>query len=199
MTTDPPLRPGRQKLSRDEVRAHQRNRIFAALEQVMASQGYQNTSVADVIKVAGVSRQTFYQLFTSKQDCFVAGYSRRQDALIARVTANLPDDGVMDRFAIVLRAYLKSIAADPGRSRLYLVGVYAAGPEAIARRLELQQQFVDGLVAVFRARTEQDRFNCWAIVAAVSTMVTSALLADDADAVVALHEPVLAMAGRLMA
>jgi TetR/AcrR family transcriptional regulator len=199
MTTDPPLRPGRQKLSRDEVRTHQRNRIFAALEQVMGDKGYQDTSVADVIKVAGVSRQTFYQLFASKQDCFVASYARRQDSLIARAVANLPDDGAMDRFAIVLRAYLKGIAANPGRSRLYLVGVYAAGPDAIARRLELQQQFVDAVAAVFRARTEQDRFNCWAIVAAVSTMVTSALLADDADAVVALHEPVLAMARSLMA
>ena len=69
------LRPGRHQLSRDEVRSHQRERIFGALEAVMATQGYSSTSVADIIKSAGVSRQTFYELFTSKQDCFLASYA----------------------------------------------------------------------------------------------------------------------------
>lgn len=198
MNTNPRLRPGRHQLSREEVRAHQNKRIFTALEQVMSEKGYLDTSVADVIKAAGVSRQTFYQLFTSKRDCFVAGYTRRQESLIARVAELVVGDTPMERFAVVLRAYLAFIASDPGRSRLYLVGVYAAGPEAIAHRLELQQQFVDGISGLFDARTEQDRFNCWTVVAAVSTMVTTALLSGDEDAVLALYDPVLAMTGRLM-
>lgn len=198
MTTDSPLRPGRHQLSRDEVRAHQRKRIFTALEQVMSDKGYLDSSVADVIKVAGVSRQTFYQLFTSKQDCFVASYTRRQELLIAKVLDDVAAGTAMERFAVLLRAYLWSIAEDPGRSRIYLVGVYAAGPEAIAHRLALQQQFVDGVATVFDASSTQDRFNCWTVVAAVSAMVTNALLADDADAVLDLYDPVLAMAQRLM-
>lgn len=199
MTATPRLRPGRHQLSRDEVQAHQRKRIFTALETVMSEKGYLDTSVADVIKTAGVSRQTFYQLFTSKQDCFVASYTRRQESLIASVLDKLAGDTSMERFALLLRAYLWSIAECPGRSRLYLVGVYAAGPEAIAHRLELQQQFVDGVAGVFDATTEQDRFNCWTLVAAVSAMVTNALLADDADAVLELYDPVLAMTAQLMA
>lgn len=198
MTTDSRLRPGRHQLSRDEVRTHQRKRVFAAMEQVMAEKGYLDTSVADVIKAAGVSRQTFYQLFTSKQDCFVASYTRRQEALISSVLDDLAGDTPMERFAVLLRAYLWSIAEDPGRSRIYLIGVYAAGPEAIAHRLELQQQFVDGVAGLFDASTAQDRFNCWTVVAAVSAMVTNALLADDADAVLELYDPVLAMTERLM-
>jgi TetR/AcrR family transcriptional regulator len=199
MNTDPRLRPGRQKLTRDEVRLHQRKRIFAALEREMSDRGYLHTSVADIIKTAGVSRQTFYELFTSKQDCFVASYTRRQDSLIARATAQVDGDTPMERFGVVLRAYLASMAADPGRSRLYLVGVYAAGDEAIAHRLRLQQQFADAVAGFFEATTDQERFNCRTLVAAVSTMVTTALLDDDVDAVLALYDPVLAMAGRLMA
>ena len=199
MNTTPRLRPGRQKLSRDEVRVHQSKRIFTALEKVMSEKGYLGTSVADIIKAAGVSRQTFYQLFTSKQDCFVASYTRRQDSLIANIVDHVTGDTPMERFARVLRAYLTSMAVDPGRSRLYLIGVYAAGPEAIAHRLRLQEQFVDAMAGVFAATTEKDRFNCRAVIAAVSTMVTTALLDDDADAVLALYDPVFAMTGRIMA
>ena len=164
----------------------------------MSVNGYADTSVADIIRGAGVSRHTFYELFSSKQDCFVASYARRQGALIARIVEGLPDGARMDRFALLLRAYLSIIASDPGRSRLYLVSVYAAGPEAIARRLELQQEFADGVAGVVGAQSDQDGFNCWTLVAAVSMMVTNALLSDNADAVRDLYDPVLAMAHRLL-
>jgi AcrR family transcriptional regulator len=168
----------------------------------MARQGYSQTSVTDIIKGAGVSRQTFYELFASKEDCFLASYARRQGVVLGEVlgevlgaeTAAPP----MQRFATLLRAYLTVMAADPALSRLYLIGVYAAGPQAIAKRLELQQQFVDGVAAVFGARTEQDRFTCRAIVATISTLVTNALLQDDSRAVLDLHEPIVRVAEQLM-
>lgn len=198
-SADSRLRPGRHQLSRDEVRAHQRKRVFAAMEQVMSAKGYLDASVADIIRAAGVSRQTFYELFTSKQDCFVASYTRRQESMIARITDLATGATPLERFGVVLRAYLESMAADTGRSRLYLVGVYAAGDEAIGHRLVLQQQFADGVADIFGATTEQDRFHCRTVIAAVSAMVTTALLNDDADAVRALYGPVYAMTGRLLA
>lgn len=198
MNSNEQLRPGRQQRSRDEVRSHQRERIFAALEDVMGQKGYAETSVADLIEAAGVSRQTFYQLFTSKQDCFVASYARRQGSLISRIVDQTTGETPMDRFAAFLHVYLTHMDANRNRSLLYLVGVYAAGPEATARRLALQQDFVDGVASLFDARTAQERFHCWTLVAAVSTMVTSALLENRAGAVMELYAPTLAMMRRLM-
>jgi AcrR family transcriptional regulator len=193
------LRPGRHQLSRDQVRTHQRDRIFLALETVMALQGYPGTSVADIIKSAGVSRQTFYELFSSKEDCFLGSYARRQAAVLDEILRTPATTAPMERFATLLRTYLTAMAADPALSRLYLIGVYAAGPQAIAKRLELQQQFVDGVATVFQATTEHDRFTCRAIVAAISTLVTNALLEDDSHAVLDLHEPIIRVAEQLMA
>ena len=194
------LPTGRHQLSRDQVRDHQRDRIFRALETVMAAQGYVETSVADVLSHAGVSRQTFYELFTSKQDCFLAGYSARQGSVIEVIFQTPPAPSAMDRFATLLHTYLSVMAADPGLSRLYLVGVYAAGPDAVAKRLELQQQFVNGVADVFDARTSQQRFICQALVAAISTLVTNALLEDDPGAALGgLHEPLIDLAERLLA
>jgi AcrR family transcriptional regulator len=192
------LRPGRQHLSRDEVRSHQRERIFEGLESAMGAKGYGDTSVADIIKIATVSRQTFYELFTSKQDCFLASYGRRQGAVIEAMLDAPADGPPIRRFGALLRNYLSVMSADPGLSRLYLIGVYTAGPEAMAKRLELQQQFVEGVATIFDAQSEQDMFMCRALVASISTMVTNALIEDDPQAVLDLYDPLVEMAKRLM-
>jgi AcrR family transcriptional regulator len=198
MTISNQLQRGRHQLSRDEVRTHQRDRIFGALEVVMAANGYVDTSVADIIKAAGVSRQTFYELFSSKQDCFLAGYARRQDSFIEGIFRTPSSTAPMERFKKLLRAYLEVMARDPALSRLYLIGVYTAGQEAVTKRFELQQQFVDAIVRVFEAQTEKDRFVCRALTASISMMVTSAVLDDDSDAVMNLYQPLVDVAARLM-
>ncbi|BDX30605.1 hypothetical protein TUM20985_11520 [Mycobacterium antarcticum] len=198
MTDTRRLSPGRHQLSRDEVRTNQRERIFAALETVMSVKGYPDTSVADVIKGAGVSRQTFYQMFRSKQDCFVAGFAERQGAVIELIMATPESDDPMTRFESLLSNYLAAMAANPALSRLYLIGVYAAGREAIAVRLGLQQQFVDGVAMVFGARTDLHRFSCQALVAAISTLVTNALLDDDPQTVLDLTKPLVEVARKIM-
>ncbi len=198
-TTSKQLRPGRQGLSRDEVRTHQRERIYLALEAEMSAKGYTDTSVADIVKGAGVSRQTFYELFASKQDCFLASYARRQGSVVAAIFETVATDSPLERFAALLHTYLSVMAANPSMSRLYLIGVYAAGPEAVTIRLDLQQQFVEGVAAVFDARTDQNRFACRTLVAAISTLVTNALLDDDPQALANLHQPLVAVARQLMA
>lgn len=52
----------------------QRHRINQAMIEVVSERGYPETRVVDVIGVAGVLRKTFYELFESKEDCFLAAY-----------------------------------------------------------------------------------------------------------------------------
>ena len=52
-----------------------------------AAKGYQATSVADILKEAGVGRETFYRYFNDKEDCFVAA----NDALIENLEAQVSD------------------------------------------------------------------------------------------------------------
>ena len=79
---------GRHKLAREEVVASQRERILRALAAAMAEKGYADTSVADVLSGAGVSRQTFYELFTDKQDCFMSAYEIAVDQILEGVKEN---------------------------------------------------------------------------------------------------------------
>lgn len=192
------LASGRHSLSRDEVAANQKQRLFQALGEVMGTKGYSNTTVEDLIKHAGVSRATFYQHFDPKLDCFMAGYANMQGYVIEAIF-EVPATGTpIQRFGFMLRRYLGFLALDPRTSRLYLLEVYAAGPDAMRRRMQLQQEFVDGVAKIFKARSKADRFACQALVASIAMLVTTALVDADSDAILALEKPVLKFAERAL-
>ena len=72
--TPPAMRPppGRHPLPREFIARHQRARIIAALAEETVEQGYRAVTVADIVRRAGISRNTFYESFDSKEDCFLA-------------------------------------------------------------------------------------------------------------------------------
>jgi AcrR family transcriptional regulator len=198
MTRAARLPRGRHELSRAQVAASQRGRMLRAVADAMTELGYVNTSVAEIIKRAGVSRETFYEQFASKQECFAAALEATMDNLGAVMTTSLGSHGTpLARFDRALAAYLDALAADPATARLFLIETYAAGPEVMRRRLELQQLFVDGIAGVFGA-TAADRFVCEALVAAVVGMVTGRMVHDDVAGLRELRAPLVELAGRLL-
>ena len=76
---------GRHAAPRPVVREAQRARMLAAMVQVVAEKGYGRVAVADVIERAGVSRKTFYEQFSNKDDCFVAAYDATVYELLATI------------------------------------------------------------------------------------------------------------------
>jgi AcrR family transcriptional regulator len=190
---------GRHGLTREEVVRSQRDRMLRAVAQTMAHKGYVATTVADVLRAAGVSRETFYEQFKSKEDCFAHALEAAARILLAGLSEAQGADGdPLDRLHRTLRVYLDTLAAESEFARLFLVEVYAAGPEALARRAAVQRAFVDLVIDGLGARTAEDRFACEAFVAATSSMVTTRLATNDVDGLRALHRPLLRLAGRLL-
>jgi AcrR family transcriptional regulator len=191
---------GRHHLSRADVAGQQRARILTALADVLTERGYAATPVAAVIERAGVSRETFYQRFASKQDCFIAALEDAVGELATSLSAALeaPQKTPLERYDDMLHSYLDTLAAHPAMARLFLVETYAAGPEAMRRRLELQQQFVDGLARTFGARTSAERFACEALVAATVSLVTARFVTGELRGLGALRPSLVALAGRLL-
>lgn len=184
---------GRHGLSRAEVEASQRDRMLAALTDAMAEKGYVGTAVQDVIKRAGVSREAFYRLFTSKHDCFMAAFASTGEQITERLTsANVSSGDPVERFARLFDAYLDFIASRPAWARLFLVEVHAVGQDAIAARLQLQQRFIDGVAELFNARTDEQRFACATVVAATASMITGPLVAGDVTGLRAIGPRVVA-------
>ncbi|NGZ99893.1 TetR/AcrR family transcriptional regulator [Nocardioides sp. W3-2-3] len=141
----PTLPRGRHGLSRAEVQAAQRERIFTAMADAMAERGYVATPVAEIIRRAGVSRETFYQQFASKQDCFLAAYDWATDALRTGFAAGLAAEGPpLERFGTLLASLSRgagrgapALAAVPGRDlggRHRRAAAPAGGPARGGRR-----------------------------------------------------------------
>lgn len=192
---------GRHGLSREQVRASQRGRMLAAVAASVADHGFANMTVADVIKRAGVSRETFYEQFADKQDAFLAALDAGADGMIAFLRAALdsPAGDPLERLDRTLTAYLSTLAAAPSYAKAFLIDAYGAGDAAIARRIDLQQRFVDLMAEALGIEpdAEADRFACEALVAAVSSLVTARIGAGRADELPDLRDPLIDLSRRL--
>lgn len=173
--------------------ASQRERMLWAMADALAEKGYTGTAVADVLSRAGVSRETFYQQFSSKEECFLETFDHASRILLERVTAaggGEEADAPEARIDRVLGAYLEALAAEPAYARVYLVDVYAAGPAAVARRVEAQELFTEVLARQLGMEADEQRLACELVVAAVSSMVTNRVALGRADTLPELRDPV---------
>jgi AcrR family transcriptional regulator len=135
---------GRHGLSREEVASQQKARILAATVDVVAERGYPETRVVDIIKSAGVSRKTFYELFEDKEDCFLGAFDIAA-GLLLKVTndgyESAPNAPWAERIRLGLGNFLQIIADRPTAAKFCIVEVLAAGPKALARRDAVMRQF----------------------------------------------------------
>ena len=76
---------GRHGIPREEVLASQRGRMLVAMTEAVAERGFAKVTVADVIRRAGVSRETFYQHFSDKDDAFLAALDGAAQLLAGRL------------------------------------------------------------------------------------------------------------------
>jgi AcrR family transcriptional regulator len=125
------LRPGRGK-AREEVERSQRERMFAAMVALIAEQGYEAMKVVDLIKLSGVSRNAFYDLFGDKQSCFIAAIEALAGPALETVEAGLKRPGDTALAKQAFESLFQEIVAQPAAAKMCFVDVYAAGPEGVA-------------------------------------------------------------------
>jgi AcrR family transcriptional regulator len=201
-----PLPRGRHNLSREQVRAAQRERLLEGMVQALAEKGYARTTVADVIARAHTSRETFYEHFENKQACFLAAYELAVLEMTATMRAPLSDSEQEPgaRFEGALGAYLEAMASQPGLAHTFMIEVYGAGPEAWKRRSQVLDRFGEVVYELVReepaiAQLPDPRFAVRALVAAISSMVTGLIAAGDYAALPALRAPIMQLIGALPA
>jgi AcrR family transcriptional regulator len=132
---------GRHGLPRELVERSQRERLLAAVVRVTAAKGYAETTVADVLEASAVGRETFYELFDDKRDCFLAAHTILMEDLLARGTEAFEQPGPWpERARQGLAAILEWFASDPDVARVLMVEVAAAGTAAQDRFWESFQR-----------------------------------------------------------
>ncbi|HEX2070690.1 MAG TPA: TetR/AcrR family transcriptional regulator [Thermoleophilaceae bacterium] len=135
------LRPGPGNPPAD-VERNQRERLYGATVATVATQGYEATRVADILEIAGVSRSAFYHYFDNKLDCFLATFDALAEMTRAQVIESYRDAGESwhARLRAVFEGVVATVLMQPAAARLWMVEVYAAGPEAVDRMEEVADQ-----------------------------------------------------------
>jgi hypothetical protein len=122
----------------------------------------------------------------------MAAFDQASELLIRQLEGAVRDEGdAAARFERAITTYLEALASEPGYARLFLVEVFAAGPEAIRRRSEIQHDLAQALVDLIGVTGQAGEFACQVIVSAVSSMVTPAVAAGDMEALQAVGPPIV--------
>ena len=156
--------------------AGHRARLTEGLAVAIAEKGYAAVTIADVVRIARVSKRTFYEHFADKEACFLALYGETSDELIELIaTSAATAPGSWDeRIDAAARAYFERVAGEPELIRAALLEIQAAGPRARELRREVQRRYADQLRAFSEAgAAESDGIS--ALTPALATAVVGGL------------------------
>jgi len=215
----PGLPRGRSSLPQQDVRASQRRRLLRSAIAVVSESGYQQVTVADIVRRAKVSRGAFYEHFANKEECFLAATAEGRELMLARVvsearalsegragsetraasaaSADAAEEGLL-RGAI--RGYLAFLRDEPAFARVFYLHMPAAG-EAAARRLDAGPRIFANLNRTWHERGRK-RHPEWpvlpdeaylALAGATVELVRSLVYSDRTEALPELEDTVVAL------
>jgi AcrR family transcriptional regulator len=122
------LPSGREDLPEPLIAHSQRERILMAMAESCAEKGYGATTITDIVRAAGVSRATFYELFRDKQDCFHAAMELSlADAMGRIVEVYSPDKPWAAMVRDAAEAFLDLLASRPAFARMAMVEAPSTG------------------------------------------------------------------------
>ena len=131
------------------VQEMQRRRLLLAMRELSSEVGLANATVGQVCKRSRMSRRTFYELFDSRDDCFLAAFEQALEQIGDRVLPVWQESVAgggrwTDRVRAGLEAMLVLFDEQPQLARLCVVETLTGGPAVLTRRREI----LDALAAV---------------------------------------------------
>lgn len=132
-------------------------RLLDALGEAIIEQGLGRTTVADIARIAGTSKRTFYEHYSTKDEAFLALYAARSSDLLAAISAVVTDPGtpIAQQIRAGVQAYLSHLAANPELARAHMLESHSLGRMGLEARRELMDRHATYLREVVdQARAE---------------------------------------------
>jgi AcrR family transcriptional regulator len=139
---------GPHPISAPGVARNQRIRIHGGMIEAVTTRGYPQTSVKLVIGLAGVSRRSFYEQFSGKEDCFLATFDLIVHRMFQRLTHayRTAEGEEPERMRAALQAWGTELEQNPKALRLAIADAQTAGAAGL-RRLQQTTAVCEGLFA----------------------------------------------------
>jgi len=130
----------RRSPGRSARRAAQRERLLAAITQLAIEGSIHDLTVSEVVARAGVSRPTFYEHFTDREDCFLQALRPAGEELLAAVEAAGAGCQPEPACEALVAALTDFARRRPGIARLLMSDSLAGGRRALSARDRLTEQ-----------------------------------------------------------
>jgi AcrR family transcriptional regulator len=131
-----PPATGRLRGQTPERVAHeQKARLEAAMVEAVARHGYAGTTLRELVRLAGVSKTTFYEHFESKQECFLATFDEIITQVTERVGSAYREEGdFRERLVAALTVFMNIVVSEPEAAKLAMVESLTLGAAGVAHR-----------------------------------------------------------------
>lgn len=137
--------------------AGHRQRLITAMAASIIDQGYRDTTVADVVRLARTSRRSFYEHFEDRDACFLALFDATNDAMMEEIAASVrPDQPLDEQVDNAFDAYIDNVSKQPALYASFVRELPGLGQAGAERGLATLERFAALLVAlVDSGRREQ--------------------------------------------
>ena len=180
-----------------QVSEVQRARVLAAMVWVVAEDGVSAATVSRIVRQAGVSRRTFYELFSGSEDCFLAAFddlAERARNIVIQAGMVAGSSSWREQVRAGLSALLSFFDEEPLSGSFLVVDALGGGAVVLERRTRI----LGALTAILSAGgsevksvTPPPPLAAEGTVGAVLSVIHARMLEED-------HRPLLELLNPLM-
>jgi AcrR family transcriptional regulator len=127
---------------------NQRGRLIGAVIETVAESGFNPTTITQITEAAKLSRRTFYENFSNKEECFIAAY---ETSMAYLRQATLEGAGSQEEWPQRVReglaGLLAALSAHPDIARFVLIAPGGAGDEIAARHHQALRELLGALIS----------------------------------------------------
>lgn len=168
-----------------------RRRLMEGMAIAVAERGYADTTIADIVRHARVSRRTFYEQFASKEACLLALYAAASERVIRTIGEAVATSADREtQIARATEAYLARMQAHPAVTRTLFLEILAAGPAGLQVRREINGRYADlfrGVIEASGGRLSPEL--AAAAVGGINELILQAVLDERIDRLTELAAP----------
>lgn len=184
-----------------------RARLLEGMAHSVAAKGYADTTVADIVREAGVSKRSFYECFASKDECLIALYVAASHGALKVLKESIdPRRDWKTQVEHALGAYLACLASNPALLRTLFIEILGLGDQGLQVRRRMNQELADFVVQVVHAGhpyTPQDAARnatmAMAVVGGINELLLQAIESGRTADLVELTQPCSALVRAVLA
>jgi AcrR family transcriptional regulator len=169
--------------------------MVAATIATVGELGYAGMTVTEITRRAGVSRKTFYEIFSDREDCFLVAFEQTlTDAMRSASGAYVDQRDWRTGIRAALQRLLVLMEEQPALARLLVVEALHGGDRLLERRVQALDgfaQMIDQGRQAMNGRSEPPEITAEGIVGGVLALLHRRLLSGA-------EEPLLDLLGPLM-